>query len=1548
MATTSRRKVVFLDDSPVGATCALAADTTLRPSRAQRRKSLRNTRHSIRQRFGFPAEGPAFRGSGKCSAEQSCEPAIIPTIILEGDIVTDYIMKDNLMNIRLGKPVHNLYQALLEGQDLELHVDCDEDLDVHTASKFSGDKVQNACYLLLKSKLSRDILHEVEKRGQAGAFTLKGAASMLCGEIAKGRSCVRVNRGSMAKFHLQAVELCKTIRECQCLNAEIDFLMIQRQLLRGAPGHCQRESHLERAGRDREFWKLYHTHDGNMPPVVSTVKRASASIHTKSHIRTPMLESRGAFWAPTICHKAERKFMGINTSALPPSTANGHQTDARRAPIMRSSSTRSVAIHRKCVHQRRIGNDRAELKPEADALGRIAPLSSQLPGSALSGSSSDEDEARGNFFDVGGFLEPSARQGRSKKVKQAIREQLSTGSEGRVVFPSIVSTSRELVGRDTEKTMTKSVSDSVLRPTRKPSLRTLQTLPPMYDKARPLDHNPWQSPARIGNAKSRAAVAATRYIHVCNAAGVVPSPVALGMARLNRIEGHAESFTDDDLRALAAMVRSLESLQSVDLSGNSLLSERALVVFLRKLFGRPVAGSLTFLNLCGCKGAGRKVVETIVSLLTEPEGLHLLRYIGVSEVPIPCVCHLPLAQAVGTHSQLRVVHLANTGLGFHGAADRCITSILKTHALQELDLGWNCFSSDTFEVLGNGMCDHETLQRVYLANCTASTGEKGGTPPITWMLEALARNRSLKVLDISLNHIDYRGAFVLEDALEFHRKLTVLHIGDNPFGVFGLRCLLRLLSRETSGLKMFECNNCEGDIPDSDEQGFDATNPTGHYKLDLRLTYHRAILRTLYKTCQRFNLQPDRAFLDLEFTLPKVPSKSSAACAVYRHPRTTDAKGVWAVPNAGSLVLNFSIDEALSALFANGVTEEQSEMNRLAWLNLPERHEHFGAPEDRMATSFLERLFSLVRFQPSFHKVIPVLAQWRKVKSRVRDQDMFLDALSRDFLLRYSHIEQLCRIRVRAVDVIHKLLPCMLGNSTHYFLTMTIPKHLDEHLDLVQRCQPLLSFNIENPTAHYLLDLGDTSEFAIAQSIWLIDRWEAVMARERGVFDMSMHGNWSNIRNCLHMDKSINDTTKWHLPSCGMLMFDYASWRRPSHDQEPLAQSRWRNVLHRLEMSLVGSPDKVKALRCLSDQLYLDTLQLRVLLNMFGDPNVQLEVLTCFLLRLVDPQNLKVVRARVGCDTAWARCTQRLGMLALLPYCQPEEANLTFDLNVYECRVAGSIIVQLALLEGLVNLRGVSLRLPDGRHFDFCMGIPTAWKNHESMPLGVFRLRYTCSPENRKFPLRVAFARKYGGLRLVEEPKMMWWSDISVVPDVVMSFVNFSTQSYADLEELFIFFDGGPGGNLELTHMELRGGIERLGWPGFRDNNEKIKEVFRYLDPNQGGTISLLEWSAVVQIAKEIQLSVLEFVQFLNRSFAGNFAIAWHEIDADGNGSIDFNEWDHALGLIGYFGPRHHIFNYIATQTDERTPTQITRADWSKLVAVLKDSSSLMSNLMVS
>lgn len=1016
--------------------------------------------------------------------------------------------------------------------------------------------------------------------------------------------------------------------------------------------------------------------------------------------------------------------------------------------------------------------------------------------------------------------------------------------------------------------------------------------------------------------------------------GYRPDSIRFGDVNRSKLLAAGKQLQDLDLAALTVMVPLMSKLGVVDLSGNALLSDEALARFLDSCYGWPVAGSLHKLSLESCKGLGRSATNKIVDLLSNPDvGLYSLLHLNLSGIFIPNASLSPLCSAIRKHGTLKQLHMADTGLGLNPSARQCMAELFLAPELEDLNLGWNSFAVDVFQVIGTSVCAHEKLQNLTLASCSGSR-TASGEAPISTFLEQLSHDSGLTKLDVSLNQIDARCALVLEDALENHKQLTDLCISQNSLGVDGMRCFLRLLSRNSSGLLQFDssgCCSCNG--KDSVESSFKPTHLSGRYDIDLNFPSGRALLRMLYKACERMSIKPDTAFTDLEYTSPKAKLGAKAAAkrqavpakVTYHHPSKNEF-GVWCVPTSGMLHTTFSINEALFNTIrvedddgnclpgiAHGICES-SLVNTLQDKQMP----------PMLAGNYIAKYLDTVRLRPGFRKIVPLLMQFRSLKGDHDEQEFLIDALSHDFILKFAHVEQFYISKSANVNVLSKLLQC-LPDPHERFMALSLTKSLSEYNKVYSECAKLLTLNLENATGHYNLDLSISSDYRIYQTMVVLDDWEAMSAKRRGIADMSMENTWSGIRNAFYQNCHVQRMKEVRFPPRHHLHFDYSSFRRPPLKCSVISDACWHRVLLQLETSKCTKHDKVIAIRSVSSQIYIRSVQLRELLGTFYCTRDRTNIVTSFVFRLTDPQNMKIFSARLGDFSERFAMIQRLGTLAMFPYFQPEEAILSLDLATYEGRLAASLAVQLARQENVRNIRQPSLLRTDGTYFDFIMGIPLSWEHLESVPTsGLFQFRYVCSPEERKVALRSRLAAKYGGWRTLEDGQdhVVWWSSLSEAPEAVLTFLYYTLRDFPDV---WTCFEKVESFGSTAPHS-FKEALKHMNWKKFVKHQNLAMKVFRYLDPDNSGTISRVEWSALHQLWKELQLSILEFLQYLDRHFAGNFHMAWSVLDADSSGAIDRQEWAEVIGLIGYFGESTPIFNYICNHKG-----LITSDGWKKL-----------------
>jgi len=1049
-------------------------------------------------------------------------------------------------------------------------------------------------------------------------------------------------------------------------------------------------------------------------------------------------------------------------------------------------------------------------------------------------------------------------------------------------------------------------------------------LPQMEHKFR----QPYQGQSQV---KSKNSLPIEKYLTVCKSGGLVPLPLPFVTGHSSCLRAAEKGLKDKDLAAICEMLKEMAlqkqeelkqsaalgesvqmegSIEELDLESNPRLSERALRDLFLFLAGRTsheaaedegaggsiVGTNLARLSLRKCPSMGQeKAVGGLISLLEKPKsGLRSLRALNLSGVPLSVRCQLSLCQVIGSHPILKEVNLADTGLGGGIASNnsedqadltrQCIVELVSSSSLEKLDLSWNCFDKGVFLHLGQKLNESGSLKQLSLSHCAAVTSMGPRISPIVFFLEQLTNNHSIESLGVRENNIDFRGALILEDALENNTTLKDVDVSQNALGIIGLRSLMRVLSRPTSALVEVSFEQCgRGALMDAstDFQTFRASDPQGRYNLDLERPYHRSLLRMLYKTADRLKLSPDAAFSNLVASPP------------YAHP-SKDSYGIYQVPTTGSLSISFTMEKAL---------EEAVK----------------GLPEDPDFQGVLRAHADLLRIRPPPEKVVPLLCEWRRVECLGEEQAALIDALSKDFILEYQHVAQLCMTRDQIPDVVGTLMTTLRGGPCERYMCGLLIKSMADYVKMITRSSSIINFNPENATGHYNLDMSLPVDYNVAENLIVIDNWEMNVRARRGQTDVSQLGDGSHARNVQYGDHFLGCTlAAWIQPEYGILKLDYSSSKRPPDGCVPIGAAAFEEFVAAIqEFSKVDWQDRMQALRKISDQFYITALQLRQLLGLFQEAEARADIFVLFYNRLSDIQSEKIVRVRFDTEEELAAILQRLGYSASLPFLQPEQCHFNMDMRNYDERLAASLLLRLANREQISNLKNPKFTHSDGTEDPLPLGVPRSWEALDKLPKeGVFEVDYVCSPEDRNFGARKELLSNIGGWNVasVQEDAVAWWTGIHQAPADVIAFVFWVISNYGDVFAAFYDIDGGgPAGDPEITIREFEEGARRIGCKKFKgaDESQRLCSIFRYLDPSGEGKVSMSEWAVLSQVQQEIKLSIKEFVQFCERNFGPDLGDAWNFMDEDGGGEITVDEWTECCEKVQYFGPTMPIFKYI-------------------------------------
>lgn len=987
----------------------------------------------------------------------------------------------------------------------------------------------------------------------------------------------------------------------------------------------------------------------------------------------------------------------------------------------------------------------------------------------------------------------------------------------------------------------------------------------------------------------------SRYMTACERGGILPTPLDFITGGSSTLDAANWALADCDIIPVATMFRSVPEVKEVDLSQNTLLTDKSLVPLLQKMKRNPACATLTRLSLRQCVRLREKAIQEIINLVESSSGLSNLKILDVSGIPFPVRLQLDFCLALGEHSNLENLHLADVGLGSNPVAKQCLEALFRCNTLLALDLSWNAFGDEVFGAIGAYVSQpHVHLRSLSLSNCS-SAGTEGTDQdrqseqakpfkPVNLMLECLSKAKSLTYLDISINRLDLTGALILEDALSRHRSLTELDVSRNPFGSLGAHSLMRMYA--VSQLERLHCIE-SFDVGNARGEAFQVSNPEGVYALNLSLPYHRSILRMLLKYCKRLSLSPKQAFTDCSSNLPSF---------------SEDEDGIFQVPSSGRMSFTFSSTRSLG----------------------PEMYQE----PDRIPQALTERL-EMTKIPLRMDKAVLMVP----IFESLQDKLPLIDALAQNFLLDYSHIELLCNlgkammVQTILLRLLHTTYSCQLGRYMCNLLASTKA----QYYQVRQRAMLSLTLTPSNPSMHYSLLMGEACDFFIVEGLRVLDRWETNTAARLGYMDISQRGNQSQVRNELFEGRrpSCRSICDWKLPLYGKLEFDFVGGPRPPAGVEPMQEDLFQKFFQDLMHSRCGPWQQLQALRTLAPYFYLTSSQLRELLGAIWDSEARIQLFHIFYYRLEDIWNVKVCRARFS-SAEFDVLMERLGPTKFFPYIQPEQAMIELDFSVHDHKLALTVLMALYQKEGAFLAEPRYIR-EDGTQDELVTGVPRAWARYSDLPrAGNFRAKYLVAPEKRNLKTRMEFLSTVGRWKTpaLKQEDVEWWSILSDVSLDIIRFIELLDAKYVgDLKQAFRDIDGDGSGNGGISLHEFEEYCDRLEDSRFAKNRrERFRAIFRHLDATQEGNVSLQEWAYLETVKAELDRQTNELYSFILWHFGG-LEKAWKTWEKNLDGVLSQDEWSEGLEQAGYFGACAELFSII----DQKGDGVITHAEFSRI-----------------
>ena len=701
------------------------------------------------------------------------------------------------------------------------------------------------------------------------------------------------------------------------------------------------------------------------------------------------------------------------------------------------------------------------------------------------------------------------------------------------------------------------------------------------------------------------------YLSECCKKHLPPMSLQVRKDKTSELDLSYYGIGDGLCQALAAGLRGLPNLESLDLSDNRLTG----LSLAKTLTAAGFIPTLTALNL-GSNKLGVEGMRGLMELLSRTQTLESL---GIADSRCGDKEAQLLALGLSQNSTLKEVdlHGNNFGVGAGLAFAKTLDQRYSKCTIEDLDLSWTQIRKEGAVAIAQAIAHNTTLEKLDLSYC--AFGDNG----TMHMMESLRTNRTMNWLEMDNNQIKGRGALVIANSLEENKTLTYLQLWDNPLGKSGGRAMLRCVAR-TGDVRSIDLENCNFEI---EEDGlFDPAEPPSRLDLDLTNLYERAVANE---------------FVRIIGTKP--------GCQIKK--MTLDGQSVQFTQLEPDQLEGYKSEDEFDSDKEDGESEDYTDSEDE--FDSPEPDE----PKPQPTREELRKQL-LFRVNDDFYEVpdegrlqIDCAVQPRKAK---KDQKVSKDGLKgimsllfeserltrRDRVMRlqrasedmYMSSKQLIRILKKIGDqeerreIMDALMPRLTDpeNKLKLLISVLGESHIAK---LEEEMGCLFHFTPQNPTGHYELNLDVENDRKLFKQLVEINNDDKRWAMERsGRGDVSRDGDWEHFRNGIYKGRPIKmhadgmefltrhgdckfcakivmvhngnstctcwacATNKWPIalqcPSCkqqpgnfgmtwtdlirdGLLEFDYVHAKTPSRKARGLVQTstKWKRFMKNLGLS---------------------------------------------------------------------------------------------------------------------------------------------------------------------------------------------------------------------------------------------------------------------------------------------------------------------------------------------------------------------------------------------
>eukprot|EP00397_Hematodinium_sp_SG-2012_P000587 GEMP01000588.1.p1 GENE.GEMP01000588.1~~GEMP01000588.1.p1 ORF type:complete len:1487 (+),score=350.44 GEMP01000588.1:30-4463(+) len=597
------------------------------------------------------------------------------------------------------------------------------------------------------------------------------------------------------------------------------------------------------------------------------------------------------------------------------------------------------------------------------------------------------------------------------------------------------------------------------------------------------------------------------YFNACHDSKVVPSMPSFLVHRSKNINLGADKVSSvPNFRAMVASMKNLERpMEKLDVS-HKYLPPGTVHFLLTQLNSSHMLSSLRSISLAGCK-LGANCIDTFSRCLSG--ALSSLHSLNLSSTRFPSVQQWSiLIEALKSTPKLVHLSLGDTMLGI-AVQMPCVLLSEYVHdatQLRTLDISHNHFARQGFIALGKAIRKSTSLEELDVSSnsCGGSVdsdlmlsnaGNRQQPPtaqqqpaqarfhPILFFLEALEFAPALKKLALVNCMLDYGADFVLMTALSHQRNkvLRALRLCDNPHGVEGIQCILRLVLSERNPHLRVRVRGAR-EVKHTNAIPFNIHKPNRNYTIDCTHPQHRALLRMLVTT------MGPKDDISSAFTDVTLNRKPYAITSIISRDGITKIPVVCADPPAGVLSFTFATSRFQVLLEKAG-------------------------GEQWYAQKYLTKIQSETRIELTFFRFTMCEAMLKDLLLE-RERELFMLAMVDETQMRGCQLRLLAHKKLSgALFTMSCLLPAVNAMDKMALIELPFVLALGDTKCILRKAASYLLLNPQAPDKSYELAMDNEADRKVVESLLILDEWFAERRIAFNLPDLSQHGNSTHFRN---------------------------------------------------------------------------------------------------------------------------------------------------------------------------------------------------------------------------------------------------------------------------------------------------------------------------------------------------------------------------------------------------------------------------------------------------